>query len=134
MSGPQVPRNADQETTMPMLDNYIFFDGQCAEAMRFYERTLGGKLQTLMTYGQSPAPDQHQCPASHKDRIMHACLVLDGRMLMASDSPPGMHQPMGGFSIALNYDTAEEARRVFDKLAEGGKVMMPIAKTFWADA
>ena len=119
---------------MPMLDSYIFFDGQCADAMRFYERTLGGKLQTMMTYGQSPMPDQHQCPASHKDRIMHACLVLDGRMLMASDSPPGMHQPMAGFSISLNYETAEEARRVFDKLADGGNVTMPIAKTFWADA
>jgi PhnB protein len=61
-------------------------------------------------------------------------LVLDGRMLMASDSPTGMHQPMAGFSIALNYETAAEARRIFDKLAEGGKVMMPIGKTFWAEA
>ena len=78
---------------MPTLDQYIFFDGQCAEAMRFYERTLGGKLQTLMTYGESPGPDQHNCPANQKDRIMHACLVVDGRMLMASDSPPGSTPP-----------------------------------------
>jgi PhnB protein len=119
---------------MPTLDTYIFFDGQCAEAMRFYERTLGGKLQTLLTYADSPAPDQHACSATGKDRIMHACLVLDGRMLMASDSPPGMQQPMSGFSVSLNYSTAEEARRVFDGLSEGGKVMMPFGKTFWADA
>ena len=119
---------------MPTLDQYIFFDGQCAEAMRFYERTLGGKMQTLMTYGESPVPDEHSCGPGMKDRVMHACLVLDGRMLMASDSPPGMYQPMAGFSISLNYPTAAEARRVFDVLAEGGKVMMPIGKTFWADA
>lgn len=119
---------------MPTLDTYIFFDGQCAEAMRFYERTLGGKLQTLMTYGESPVPDQHGCAPADKNRVMHACLVLDGRMLMASDSPAGMHQPMAGFSIALNYETAAEARSIFDKLAEGGKVMMPIGKTFWAEA
>ena len=119
---------------MPTLDNYIFFNGNCAEAMRFYERTLGGKLQALLTYAQSPVPDQHSCGPGMEDRIMHACLVLDGRMLMASDSPPGMYQPMAGFSISLNYPTAAEARRVFDVLGEGGKVMMPMGKTLWADA
>jgi PhnB protein len=119
---------------MPTMDNYIFFDGQCAEAMKFYERTLGGKLQTLLAYADSPAPDQHDCTPADKSRIMHACLVLDGRMLMASDSPPGMHQPMAGFSLSLNYPTAAEARAVFDKLADGGKVTMPMARTFWADA
>ena len=118
---------------MPTLDNYIHFDGQCAEAMRFYERTLGGKLQTLLTYGESPVPDQQACTASQKDRIMHACLVLDGRMLMASDVPPGMYQPKAGFAVSLNYTKADEARPVFDKLSEGGQVMMPFGKTFWAE-
>ena len=116
---------------MPMLDSYIHFDGQCAEAMRFYQRTLGGQLQALMTYGD--APDQDACPAGQKDRIMHACLVLDGRMLMASDVPPGMYQPKAGFAISLNYPTADEARRIFDQLSEGGQVRMPFGKTFWAD-
>ena len=118
---------------MPVLDNYLFFGGNCEEAMRFYERTLGGKLQTLLTYGDSPVPDQQACTASQKDRIMHACLVLDGRMLMASDVPPGMYQPKAGFAVSLNYTTADEARPVFDKLSEGGQVMMPFGKTFWAD-
>lgn len=117
---------------MPQLDSYLFFDGQCAEAMRFYHRTLGGELQKMMTYEESPDPAQ--CPPGSAGRIMHACLVLDGRMLMASDSPAGMHKAMGGFALALNYPTAEEARRVFDKLADGGSVMMPMAKTFWAEA
>lgn len=127
---------------MPTLDSYIFFDGQCAEAMRFYERTLGGKMQAMMTYAEAPAPAADEPPASgcgagpvDPDRVMHACVVLpDGRMLMASDSPPGMHQPMAGFALALNYPTAQEARQVFDTLAAGGSVQMPMERTFWAEA
>lgn len=118
---------------MPVLDSYLFFDGTCAEAMRFYERALGGKLQMMMTYGE--APDPKQCPAGSKDRIMHANLVIDGRNLMASDTPAG--EPgagMNGFSLSLTYPTADEARRAFDKLSEGGKVTMPVDKTFWAEA
>ncbi len=117
---------------MPTLDSYIFFDGQCAQAMQHYHRILGGQLQPVLTYAQSPEPPQ--CPVD-PDRVMHACLALpDGRLLMASDSPPGMHKPMQGFALALNYPTAAEARQVFDRLADGGQVMMPMGKTFWAEA
>lgn len=119
---------------MPQLDSYIFFDGQCAEAMRFYERTLGGRMETFMTYADSPVPPQDgQCGVGAAHRIMHACLVLDGRMLMASDVPEGMHKPMGGFSLSLNYPTVAEAERVFHALADGGTVLMPLNKTFWAE-
>lgn len=117
---------------MAILDSYLFFQGQCAEAMRFYERTLGGKLEALMTYGQAPPPQQ--CPDGAKDLVMHARLVIDGRALMASDQPPGERQSMGGFALSLQYPTAQEARRVFDALAQGGKVNMPMQKTFWAES
>lgn len=118
---------------MPTLDSYIVFNGQCAEAMRFYHGVLGGELQPMMTYGQSPEPAQ--CAPGDKDRIMHACLVLDGRMLMASDMPP-QHGPAtpGAFALALNYDTAAEARRIFDALSAGGTVTMPMQKTFWTES
>lgn len=118
---------------MPILDNYLFFNGKCAEAMRFYERTLGGKLETVMKYGDSPDP-QH-CPAGAENLVMHARLVLDGRALMASDTPPGFPpNPMAGFSLSLQYDSPQEARRIFDALAQGGSVTMPMQKTFWAEA
>ncbi len=117
---------------MPKLDSYLFFDGQCADAMRFYEKTLGGKLEALMAYEQ--APDPKMCPPGGEGKVMHACLVIEGRMLMASDSPPGMHQPMGGFALSLTYDAVDEARRVFDALAAGGSVTMPMDKTFWAES
>lgn len=118
---------------MPVLDSYLFFDGTCAEAMRFYERTLGGKLEMMMTYGQSPDPEH--CPPGSKDRIMHASLIVDGRSLMASDTPAGQAGAgMNGFSLSLAYQSADEARRIFDKLVDGGKVTMPVSKTFWAEA
>ncbi len=117
---------------MLQLDSYLFFDGNCADAMRFYERTLGGKLQ-LMTHGDSPMAAQ--TPPGSANRIMHARLELDGRVLMASDSMVGYpYEGMKGFSLSLNYPAAAEAQRMFAALAEGGKITMPIAKTFWAEA
>lgn len=117
---------------MPILDSYLFFNGTCADAMRFYHRTLGGEMQAMLTYAQSPDPAQ--CAAADKDRIMHACLVLDGRMLMASDAPADKPvPPMGAVALSLSYPTAAEARRIFNALADGGEVSMPLAETFWVE-
>ena len=119
---------------MPQLDTYLTFDGTCAEAMRFYERTLGGKLEVLMTHAESPM-NCDQLPPGSADRIMHARLVLDGRLLMASDSMIGQpFEGMKGFSLSLSYPTVAEARKVFDALAAGGQVTMPMQQTFWAEA
>jgi PhnB protein len=115
---------------MPILDSYLFFNGNCAEAMRFYEKTIGGTLTAMMKYGESPEP--HACPAGSEDRIMHASLLLDGRNLMASDVPVGQEKPISGFGLSLFYDKPEDARRMFDALSAGGAVMMPMAETFWA--
>jgi PhnB protein len=120
---------------MPVLDSYLFFDGNCAEAMRFYEKTLGGKLETVMTYGESPDPAH--CPTGAKDLVMHASVLVGGRRLMASDVPPGMGEgpkPMAGFALSLGYESAAEAGKVFEALRQGGKVTMPMQKTFWADS
>jgi PhnB protein len=116
---------------MPTLDSYLFFTNQCAPAMRFYERTLGGKLEYLLTYAQSPEPQQ--CPADAGDLVMHASLRLGDRLLMASDVPPGMGpKAMAGFAVSLTYPAAQEARRIFDALSEGGSVTMPMQETFWS--
>ena len=117
---------------MATLGMYLFFDGNCAEAMRFYERALGGKLEALMTHAQSPVAAQ--TPPGSANRIMHASLNLGDHRLMASDAMPGHYEGMKGFSLSLSYPTAAEAKRVFDALAEGGKVTMPLDKTFWAEA
>jgi PhnB protein len=116
---------------MPQLDAYLMFNGTCADAMRFYERTLSGKLK-VMTNAESPVADQF--PAGSGDRILHSRLTFDGGILMAADwqanqTYPGMH----GFALSLTYPSIAEAQRVFDVLAEGGKVTMPFGKTFWSD-
>lgn len=118
---------------MPQLNAYLSFDGTCAQAMKYYERVLDGNLDALITYGQAPACDQ-PVPPSHADRIMHAYLVHKDFALMAGDTPPGVpYAGMQGVMLALTYPTAEEARRVFAALADGGKVQMPLGETFWAE-
>ena len=118
---------------MPMLDSYLFFDGTCAEAMNFYQKTIGGQMVSMMKYGDSPDPAQ--CGPDAKDRIMHAHLLIDGRNLMASDTPPGQPAPApSGFALSLNYPSAQEAGKAFDALSAGGKVTMPMAKTFWIES
>jgi PhnB protein len=117
---------------MSQLNTYLTFDGNCAEAMRFYERILGGKLD-LMTHAQSPMADQ--TPPGSADRIMHARLTFDGGMLMASDSMADHpYSGMKGFSLSLIHPTPAEAQRIFDALSEGGRVTMPVQKTFWSEA
>ena len=120
---------------MLQLDTYLFFDGNCADAMRFYERTLGGKLD-MMTHGDSPMAAQMPPGSANRNRILHARLELDGgRLLMASDAMAGQpYEGMKGFSLSLIYPTVSEANRMFAALAEGGQITMPIAKTFWAEA
>ena len=87
----------------------------------------------MMTNAQSPMADH--TPPEHADRILHARLVIDGRYLMASDCMVGQpYEGMKGFSLSLIYPTDAEARRIFDALAEGGQVTMPMQETFWAKA
>lgn len=119
---------------MADLNPYLIFDGNCAQAMRFYENVLGAKLEALMTFGESPGCEN--MAADVKGRIMHARLTIDGHPLMASDGLPE-HGPWKGFhnvSLALTYATTDEAQRIFAALADGGQVRMPMQPTFWADA
>lgn len=117
---------------MPQMTPYLNFDGNCADAMRFYERTLGGKLE-MMTFGSTPMSDD--TPPEYRDKIMHACLSADGQSLMASDAGPwAPFEGSKGFSVALVYPIATEGQRIFDALSEGGNVTMPMQKTFWVEA
>jgi len=117
---------------MPQLCAYLSFDGQCAEALRFYEHTLGGRVEAMLTYAQ--APESAGIPASMHERIMHARLNLDGQTLMAADVIDGQpYQGQHGVSLALMFPTVSDATRIFNNLAEGGTVTMPLQKTFWAE-
>ncbi|MBI3554570.1 MAG: VOC family protein [Elusimicrobia bacterium] len=109
---------------------YLTFDGRCEDALRFYERCLGGKIVMMMTYGESPMAKQ--LPPDWSKKIIHATFALGGQTLGAADSFPGRHQKPQGFSVALNIDAPAEADRVFKLLSEEGEVQMPVQETFWA--
>ena len=117
---------------MSQLSAYLFFNGNCAEAMRFYESTLGGTLN-LMKQGDSPVKES--ASADKADLIMHARLVFDGGTLMASDwiADYPYERPQG-VSLSLTYPKGTDVKQVFDSLAEGGRVNMPLQKTFWSEA
>ena len=112
------------------LNPYLLFDGQCEAAFKFYERCLGGKVEMMLTHGDSPAADQVS-PDWH-GKIMHARLVVGDRVLMGSDAPPEHYEAAKGFSVSLGIDTPAEAERIFHALAEKGTVRMPLQQTFWA--
>ncbi|MET0984049.1 MAG: VOC family protein [Steroidobacteraceae bacterium] len=119
---------------MPQPIPYLGFDGNCADAMRFYERVLNGKLEVLMTGAESPMAAQ--MPKEFANRVIHARLALpDGGLLYAGDAPAHIaYEGIKGVSITLNYDTTAQAHKIFDALAAGGQVTMPMQPAFWAKA
>ena len=110
------------------IESYIFFTDQCAEAMRFYEKALGGKIEAMMKYGDSPAGPHN--PPEMADKVIHARLVVGDAVLMASDGPEA--ESRKGFAVTLQVDTVAEADRLFNALSEGGTVTMPIGETFFS--
>jgi PhnB protein len=112
------------------LNPYLLFNGDCAEAFKFYEETLGGKIEFMMTFNSSPAAEQ--APPGWGDKIMHATLVIDDQRLMASDAPPGRYSKPQGISVSIGLNDRDKGERIFNALAEGGTTIMPFAKTFWA--
>jgi PhnB protein len=116
---------------MPQPIPYLSFNGNCTEAMRFYEAKFSAKLEALMSYGDIP---DMPVPPEAKHLIMHAYLTWpDGGALMAGDCPPHMtYEPMKGIMLALTYKTVEEATSIFNALAQDGQITMPLAPTSWA--
>jgi len=112
------------------LNPYLLFNGNCEAAFKFYERTLGGKIELLLPHEGTPA--ENSVPPEWREKIMHGRMTLNGQTIMASDAPPGRYAQPQGFSINLGFEDPGEAERVFHALAEGGKVNMPIQETFWA--
>ena len=112
------------------VNAYLVFNGECEAAFKFYERCLGGKIEMSMTHGDSPMSEQ--VPAEWRSKIMHARMTVGGTVLMGSDAPPDHYREPQGFSLSIGTKDPAEAERMFNELAAGGKVQMPLEKTFWA--
>ncbi|MES2939648.1 MAG: VOC family protein [Pseudomonadota bacterium] len=114
------------------IEAYLTFGGNCEEALNFYVQCLGGKIEALMRYEGTPM-DNDQLPPGWKNKVMHSVFDANGARFMASDGMPGAPAPSySGFTMSAYVpgDKAE-AERVFDALAQGGKVTMPFAPPFW---
>lgn len=113
------------------LNPYLLFNGNCAEAFKFYEETLGGKIEGLHTFAGSPAAEH--APPEWGDKVMHATLTIGDNKLMGSDAPPGRYERPTGISVSISLNDRAKGERIFNVLAEGGTTTMPFAKTFWAE-
>ena len=110
------------------LTPYIYFGGNAREALGFYKNVLNGEIQQLGTYGESPMPTDED----YKDKVMHARLVFDENMIMVSDVFKG--QPVSineNIQLSIEMDNENKMDEVFNKMAEGGTVTMPLADQFW---
>ncbi|HMD34304.1 MAG TPA: VOC family protein [Vicinamibacterales bacterium] len=110
------------------LNTYVNFGGKCAEAFKYYEKHLGGKVGMLMTHGQ--APDQSTVDPAWKDHVLHARITIAGTELMGADIPKA--EPMRSAYLSLGTDSDAEAERVFAALSDGGDVLMKLQETFFA--
>jgi PhnB protein len=112
---------------------YLFFDGRCEEAVEFYRRALGAEVTMLLRFKDSPdPPSPGMVPLGSEDKIMHANLRLGETTVMASDGHCQGRPSFQGFALSLTVADEAEAGRVFAVLADGGRVQMPLAKTFWS--
>lgn len=110
---------------------YLFFDGRCEEAIEFYRQALGAEVEMLMRYKESPAPMPPGTHAGFDNKVMHASLRIGDGSVMMSDDCTG-HPDFQGFSLSLQAASETEARQRFDALSVGGKVHMPLGKTFYS--
>ena len=110
---------------------YLSFNGNCAEAFRFYEEVLGAKPGLLFRYADSPMADV--VPAGWDNKIMHGSVHIGNHLLEGADVPPERYEEPKGFSLSLNARSSQEADELFEKLANGGRVVYPIATTFWSE-
>ena len=114
------------------IEPYLFFGGNCEEALEFYRSALGAKVEMLMRHRDNPEPPPPGVLApGFEDKVMHACFRIGRSTLMASD---GCEKGSGfsGFSLSISLPTEAEVDRVFEALSRGGEVRMPLAKTFWS--
>ena len=118
---------------MAAVNPYLNFKGSCEEAFNFYKSAFGTEFTTLMRFGD--VQSEHPSPDHVKDKIMHVSLpVGEGTSIMGSDAIDGFGPPMtmgNNFAVSVNTGSEEEATKVFNALADGGQITMPLDKTFW---
>lgn len=120
---------------MTVINPYLTFNGTCEEAFNFYKSVFGGDFSFNDKFKNMPDNPDFPVSEEEKEKIMHIALpISDETILMGSDSSDSFGQATvqgNNFSISINTDSVDEAKRIFNELSEGGKVKMPLEKTFW---
>lgn len=118
---------------MSTINPYLFFEGRAEEAAEFYGQVLGAKVEMLLRYSDSPEPPpEGMVPKGSERKVMHMTLTIGDATVLASDGNCSGKPQFQGFSLTYNAKDDADAERVFGKLAEGGKVEMPLGKTFFS--
>ena len=113
------------------IEPYLAFKGDCEAAFKLYAACFGGHLGPMAAYGGSPM--SKGVPPDWQDKIMHGSVVLGDRVLMGADTAPDAYEAPRGFTLSIQIASVTDAERIFRELAEGGNVVMPLEKTFWAE-
>jgi PhnB protein len=115
------------------VNNYLFFSGRCDDALKFYQQHLSAEIKYLIRFNESPDPaPEGMLQAGFENKIMHVEFSLGNINIMASDGCNDVEK-FSGFRLVLTVPTEDEAHRIFSALAShGGKVDMPLSKTFWS--
>ena len=120
------------------MNLYLNFNGNAEEAFDFYKSVFGGDFTTAVRFGDAPSgTEMGKLSADDREKIMHIELPIgNGNVLMGTDALESMGQNLttgNNFSIYIAADSREDTERIFNALAAGGKVTMPLAKTFWSE-
>jgi PhnB protein len=113
------------------LTAHLAYSGHCREAFDFYAQLFGGEVM-MLAYGDTPMAKD--VPAEWTEKIVHATLLFDGCELAGSDVQADHYRRPQGFSVLVDVEGVEKARRIFTALAEGGSVAVPMRETFWSPA
>ena len=118
---------------MALIQPYLFFNGNCEDAIAFYQRALGAEVTMMMRNKEAPEkPPPGMLPEGSDDKVMHATLRIGSSNIMLSDGHGDGKPAFSGFSLSLDAANEAEAARLFAALLEGGTVQLPLAKTFWS--
>jgi PhnB protein len=122
------------------VQTYLIFNGRCEEAIEFYKKAVGAKVEMMMRFSDNPEPPANAETApgcgsmADPNKIMHSCIRIGDTAVMASDGMMDGPAEFKGFSLTLNARDEAEARRLFAAVSDGGKVLQPLIKTFFSPA
>ena len=112
---------------------YLFFEGRCEEAVDFYVKALGAKVEMMMRVKDSPEPPRPgMYPPNSENKIMHGAFRVGSTLVMASDGLCGGKPKFEGFALSVDAANEADAKKMFAALGDGGQVRMPLAKTFFS--